>query len=191
LVPLQAVLNVILVGFIAGWVRVVRKRSFTEYVHFVRGVPVSARRLIVLGASLAISVLIVSAFLPHAETPLEKLLDSNSAIVLFAIFGVLVAPLMEELIFRGFVFEVLLEIGGVRLAIPGSAFLFAAPHFFQLAGNWSAIASIFAVGSILGVLRHRWNSVIPSIITHTAYNSMIFVLYLIGTVLERFQVKPG
>jgi len=185
-IPLQAVFNVILVGFIAVWIRVVRHSSFKQYVHLVRSRAFSRRSLILLGIMLSVGVLIISAFLPSTDdTPLEKLLTSRTAIVLFAVFGVAVAPLLEELIFRGFLFKVLWEIGGPKLAIPGSAVLFAAPHSLQLAGNPGAVILIFMVGCILAVIRHRSNSVIPSFIVHTSYNSTIFVLFGINSLLQR------
>jgi membrane protease YdiL (CAAX protease family) len=142
--------------------------------------------LIALGIGLSIGVLILSRFLPTTgDTPLERLLTSRSAVVLFAVFGVAIAPLLEEIIFRGFLFKVLWEIGGTKLAIPGSAVLFAAPHSLQLAGNWGAVLLIFVVGCVLAIIRHRSNSVIPSFIVHTSYNSTIFVLFGVGELLQR------
>jgi membrane protease YdiL (CAAX protease family) len=116
--------------------------------------------------------------------PLEKLLSSKSAISLFVILGVTVAPLMEEIIFRGFLFQVLSEIGGFRLAVPGSALLFALPHFGQL-GNFGALALILVVGSLLSVLRHRSSSVIPPWIVHTSYNATLFALFVVGAILQK------
>jgi membrane protease YdiL (CAAX protease family) len=185
-IPIQAVFNITLVGFIALWIRTVRHNSFTEYVHLFRTRVFSTRSLIILGIGLAVAVLIISTRLPStSDTPLERLLTSTSAVVLFAIFGVAVAPLLEELIFRGFLFKVLWEIGGTKLAIPGSAALFAAPHSLQLAGNWGAVVLIFVVGCILAAVRQRSNSVIPSFIVHTSYNATIFALFAIGKLLER------
>src|ERR1051325_12133149 len=73
-IPLQGLFNIALVGFIAGWVRIVRRSSFTEYVHFFRSRIFSTRSLILLGAGSALCVLLLSAFLPSkGQTPLEKL----------------------------------------------------------------------------------------------------------------------
>jgi membrane protease YdiL (CAAX protease family) len=184
-IPLQGLFDCVLVVFIAFWIRTVRHSSFTEYVHFFRNRMLSMRSLVILGPTLAISGLLVSTLLPSGPTPLEKFLTSRNAIVLFAVFGVAVAPLMEEIIFRGFLFKALWEIGGSRLAVPGSAVLFAAPHFPQLAGNWGAVVLIFIVGFILSVIRHRSNSIIPTFIVHTSYNATLFVLFLVGTILQK------
>jgi membrane protease YdiL (CAAX protease family) len=185
-IPLQALFNVVLVGFIAGWIRIVRRRSFTEFIHFFRTHTFSTRSLIILGATSALSVLLISAFLPSSgQTPLEKLLTSRSAILMFAVFGVAVAPLLEEVIFRGFLFEVLWEIGGSRVAILVTAALFALLHAGQLAGNWGSVLLIFLVGCVLSLVRHRSNSIIPSFIVHTSYNGVLFVLFALSSIVQK------
>src|SRR5262249_40759241 len=135
-IPLQGLFNLALVAFIALWIRIVRHGSFMEFIHFFRSRVFSTRSLILLGASSSISVLIISAFLPSSgQTPLEKLLTTRSAILMFAVFGVAIAPLLEEIIFRGFVFKLLWEIGGTPIAVIVTAALFALLHAGQLAGN--------------------------------------------------------
>jgi membrane protease YdiL (CAAX protease family) len=142
--------------------------------------------LIALGATSAVTVLLVSAFIPSSgQTPLERLLSSRSAILIFVVFGVAVAPLLEEIIFRGFVFKVLWEVGGPRMAILVTAALFALLHAGQLAGNWGSVVLIFVVGCILSIVRHRSNSIIPSVIVHTSYNAMLFVLFAVSTVVQK------
>jgi len=185
-IPLQALFNVALVGFIAGWIRMVRHSSFTEFIHFFRTRTFSTRSLIILGATSALSVLMISAFLPSTgQTPLEKLLTSRSAILMFAVFGVAVAPLLEEVIFRGFLFKVLWEIGGSRVAVLVTAGLFALLHAGQLAGNWGSVALIFVVGCVLSFVRHRSNSIIPSFIVDTSYNAMLFVLFALSSMVQK------
>ena len=227
-IALQGLFNITLVSFIAVWIRIVRHHSFTEYVHLFPSHRFSARSLIVLGAASSITVLLVSAFLPSADkTPLEKLLTTRNAIVMFALFGVAVAPMLEEIIFRGFIFRVLQEIGGSRMgtavtdallalavgrltgswkwaglvfltasvlwrfgptagAIVFSAALFAILHAGQLAGNWGGVILIFVVGCILSVVRYRSNSIIPSFVVHTSYNSTLFLLFAVSSLIQKF-----
>jgi membrane protease YdiL (CAAX protease family) len=142
--------------------------------------------MIILGLASALSVLFIAPLLPsNGPSPLEKQLTTRSAILMFAVFGVAVAPLFEEVIFRGFLFKVLWEIGGSKLAVPGSAVLFAGTNAPQLGENWYAVLLIFLVGLILAVVRQRSNSVIPSFIIHTSYNGAIFVLFALGTLLQK------
>ncbi len=60
--------------------------------------------------------------------------------------------------------------------------LFAALHLSQLRGNWPAVIVIFLVGYVLTLVRYRTDSLIPSVIMHTAYNAMIFGISALGTV---------
>jgi len=185
-IPLQGLFNIVLVGFIAAWIRLVRRSSFTEFIHFFRSPTFSTRSLIILGTTSALSILLISAFLPSSgQTPLEKLLTSRSAILMFAVFGVAVAPLLEEIIFRGFLFQVLWEIGGPKVAILGTAALFALLHAGQLAGNWGSVVLIFVVGCVLSFVRYRSNSIIPSFIVHTSYNATLFVLFALSSTVQK------
>jgi len=187
-IPLQGLFNLALVGFIAVWVRIVRRSTFSEYVHLHRSSMYSRRSLITLGVISAISVLLASAFLPTSgDTPLEKLLTTRSAILMFAIFGVAVAPMLEEIIFRGFLFRTLWEIGGANVAIFLTAAFFALLHAGQLAGNWGSVVLIFLVGCILSFVRHRANSILPTFIVHTSYNATLFLLFALSSLLQRFS----
>jgi hypothetical protein len=185
-VLLQGVLNVVLVGFIAFLIKVVHRQSFVETMHWFRNYEFPNGVLIALGATLAISVLIVSSFFPPSSPPpIEQLLSSRSAMYIFAIFGIGVAPLFEEVIFRGFLFKVLSDIGGSGTAVPTTAALFALLHIPQLWGSWAGIALIFVVGYVLSFVRYRSNSLIPSFIVHTSYNAMLFGVFALGTFVQK------
>ena len=187
----QGLFNCVLLAFIALWVRGVKHDSLVNYLHFFRSPAFSTRALIVLGSLSAVIVSTISIFVPKAETPLEKFLSSGNAVVLFAIFAVSVAPLTEELIVRGFLFRVLNEIGGPKLAIAGTSIIFAVPHFLQLGGTWILGALIFVVGCLLSVVRYRSNSVISSIIVHTAYNASLILVGPLISVLQKALLKQG
>src|SRR6266571_1923656 len=95
-VVLQILMDGMLVGFIAFLIRVVHGQSFFETIHWFRNHQFSTGFLISLGATLSISVLIVSSLFPAGEPPpIERLLSSTTAMYVFAIFGVVVAPLFE------------------------------------------------------------------------------------------------
>ena len=131
-------------------------------------------------------MLVVSSFFPPTEPPpIEKLLSSTNALWVFVLFGIAVAPLFEEIIFRGFLFKVLSGLGGLRAAVYGTAVLFALLHIPQLWGSWAGIALIFLVGYIFSLVRERSNSLIPSFIMDTAYNTTLFTLFVISTAVQK------
>ena len=186
LVLVQGLMNLVLVGFIAFLVKVVHHQSLLETIHWHRNYNFSNGFLVALGATLAISVLIASSFFPPATPPpIEKLLSSSTAMWVFAIFGIGVAPLFEEVIFRGFLFKVLAEIHGPRLAIRVTAALFALLHVPQLWGSWASVVLIFLVGYILSLVRERSNSLISSLVIHTSYNGMLFGVFIVSTVVQK------
>jgi len=185
-VLLQGILNLVLVGFIAFLIKVVHRQGFLETIHWFPNHNISTGFLIAMGATLAISVMIVSSFFPPSESPpIEKLLSSKTAVYTFAIFGIGLAPLFEEIIFRGFLFKVLFDMGGPGAAIPLTAGLFSLLHIPQLWGSWAGIAMIFVVGYVLSVVRQRSNSLIPSFIIHTAYNVMLFAVFALSSFVQK------
>jgi membrane protease YdiL (CAAX protease family) len=185
-VVLQGVMDGMLVGFIAFLVRVVHRQSFLQTIHWFRNHQFGTGFLISLGATLAISVLIVSSFFPAGEPPpIEKLLSSTSAVYVFALFGIAAAPFFEEVIFRGFLFKVLFELKGAGTAVSVTAILFAVLHLPQLWGSWAGVALIFVVGYVLSLVRWRSNSLIPSFIIHTAYNAMLFGVFALSTFIQK------
>ena len=179
-------MNSVLVGFIAFLIKVVHRQSFVETIHWFRNHQFSTGFLISLGATLAISVLLVSSFFPAGEPPpIERLLSSATAVYVFAIFGIGAAPLFEEIIFRGFLFKVLFDIGGSGMAVSVTAILFALLHLPQLWGSWGGVILIFIVGYILSFVRLRSNSLIPSFIIHTSYNTMLFGVFALSTFVQK------
>jgi membrane protease YdiL (CAAX protease family) len=185
-VLIQGVLNLTLVGFIYVLVKVIHRARFLEFVHWFRNDTYKTGFLVAFGSVLAMAVLVVSSFFPPAEPPpIEKLLSSTTALWVFALFGVGVAPLFEEIIFRGFLYKALEDLGGPGLAVSGTAGLFALLHIPQLWGSWAGIALIFLVGYVLSQVRERSNSLIPSFIMHTAYNATLFGLFAISSVVQK------
>src|SRR5881409_1402245 len=185
-VILQGLMNSVLVGFIAFLIKVVHRQSFVETIHWFRNHQFSTGFLISLGATLAISVLLVSSLFPAGEPPpIEKLLSSATAVYVFAIFGICGAPFFEEVIFRGFLFKVLFETRGAGTAVSVTAILFALLHVPQLWGSWAGVALIFVVGYVLSFVRQRSNSLIPSFIIHTSYNTMLFGVFALSTFVQK------
>jgi uncharacterized protein len=186
LIVLTGVMELVFVGFISFLVKVVRRRSFLETIHWRRQDRFSAGSLVMLGIGLAITVMVASALLPRtAPTPIEKLLSSARALYVFALFGIAVAPLLEEIIFRGFLFKVLSDLTSPTAAAILTAILFGLLHTLQLSGNWGAVALIFVVGYFLALIRKTSGSTIASLIVHASYNATLFGAYAVGVLLQK------
>ena len=83
---------------------------------------------------------------------------------IFLVTLIVLGPLFEELVFRGAVFKVLKRFG-IGFAMVISSLLFALMH-----GTLSQIIVTFFIGMILSYLVYRSNSILPSVLVHSANN---------------------
>jgi membrane protease YdiL (CAAX protease family) len=170
----QALIDIAVVGFICFVIRL-HGLPILRTLHWLRPPNSHFGKLILTGAFLAITVLLASSLFPSPpESALDKLLTTPASVAAFVILGIVVAPVMEEIMFRGFLYTVLADLYGPGLAVPVTSVAFAGLHFLQLWGNWPAMLLILVVGYILTNVRKRSDSLIPSVVMHTAYNSTIF-----------------
>jgi membrane protease YdiL (CAAX protease family) len=143
----------------------------------------SAFHYLAVGAMVAVVVSFVGGFLNSKETlPIEELLKARVSILLFGVLGVLVAPLVEETLFRGFLYPVIARRLGVAAGIAVTGTLFGLMHAAQLWGGWGQIALLILVGVILTWVRARTGTVAASYFVHLGYNGLQLVGYLIYVV---------
>ena len=86
--------------------------------------------------------------------------------VWFLIVGAIIAPLVEEIFFRGFLFQGFRAHYGWKVGILLSSAIFAAAHL-----DLVAFIPTFILGSVLAYLYHRSNSVWPGILLHFLVNA--------------------
>jgi len=179
IVPMQFVIYVTIIGFMALLVWVRHRTSLAQAVHW--NMPVRGQILIKAlagGTALAlVSVIgefVLQRWIPDSLPITEFFKDRPSALLLGA-FGILVAPLMEELLFRGFLYPALARWTGATASLIITASAFTLLHGAQLGYAWAPLLLIFVVGVTLTVIRMRTNSVATCVIVHMTYN---FVLLL-------------
>jgi membrane protease YdiL (CAAX protease family) len=127
--------------------------------------------------SMALQILLRT---PDIQTPFSKMLDSGLASRLaIALFGVTFGPVVEELLFRGFLQPVFINAVGVFPGILATSVLFGAMHLTQNADLWQAGVTITVAGFGFGVVRHISGSTRASSIVHVAYNVLPFLLTLL------------
>jgi membrane protease YdiL (CAAX protease family) len=140
----------------------------------------SALQLLAGGAVLAFAVSFAGGFLNSKETlPIEQLLQARVSILLFGVLGVLVAPLVEETIFRGFLYPVIARRLGIAAGVAITGILFGLMHAAQLWGGWGQIALLILVGVVLTWVRARTGTVAASYFVHLGYNGLQLAGYLI------------
>jgi membrane protease YdiL (CAAX protease family) len=105
---------------------------------------------------------------PSAREQLFWIGGSPSLRVLILLFVavVIVAPVVEEFVFRGVLFQYLRSRRSFWVAASISALLFSISHFVP-----SLIPSFFAMGLILAALVERYRSLYPAIALHALNNA--------------------
>lgn len=107
-----------------------------------------------------------------AEKGLESLMSNRLGYVVIG----LLAPLVEELVFRGAVLRSLLRGHHNHwVAIAISALLFALTHL-----NPAQMPHAFLIGMLLGWMYYRTGSIIPGVVYHWVNNSVAYVMYNIS-----------
>ncbi len=134
----------------------------------------------VIGALLAIGLSALGQLLHTPENNLiDKIVDSWFSFAIFALTAVLIAPLFEELFFRGFLQPLLSRTFGVIAGVLITAALFGSLHLFEYSFAWQYAAIIFLAGAVFGWARARTGSVIPGFLMHCCFNSVSVIAYLI------------
>jgi membrane protease YdiL (CAAX protease family) len=129
------------------------------------------------GVALAFAISALAALLhaPKVNSPLDKLTQSPLWLALFGVMAVTLAPLFEEMFFRGFLQPLLSRTFGIAIGIAATALCFGALHGPEYGGTWQYILAVSVVGVVLGIVRARANSLIPSTVTHACYNAAFIV----------------
>ncbi len=150
----------------------------------------NAVRYLLGGIALSMIIMIIPPFLPEKKGfPLEKLFSSPASAYAVAVFAVLIAPFMEELLFRGLLFAFFEKHGGLTFAVIATALLFAGLHIPEYWGAWDHVVMILIVGVVFSLVRGMTRSVMPSYILHLAYNGTLMLLLYFQT--HHFQKFPG
>ena len=183
-IPTEVGAYVIVVGFMAFLVWIRHNQGLLESVHW--NMPSQRIALTALGGGAALGMfsLVAESLLQRwipKSLPIEEFFKNPSSGYLLAAFGVLIAPFVEELFFRGFLYPALTRWTGSIIAIVITAAAFAALHGTQLAYSWAPLLVLFIVGSVLTVIRALRGSVATCVIVHMGYNLVLFLVIFLHT----------
>jgi len=144
----------------AGW-RSLGFRTFTmNNLALGCGLLVATYMLIVVH-----NTILLALGVPTQAEAMLKLLELADSPWGIALGGVFVAPLVEEIVFRGFLFQGLRQVYGSRKAILVSSLAFAVMHL-QL----EALIPTFVLGCSLAYVFDRANSILPGALLHLLVN---------------------
>jgi len=134
------------------------------------------------GVALSLGLQLFAHFLPMPkELPMDRFFQTPREAWALSLFGVTIAPLMEELFFRGFLYPVLARRMGVVGAVILTSVGFSLIHAEQLGRAWAPVLVILIVGLALTITRAVTKSVAAGLLIHIAYNGTISFLMFVGT----------
>ena len=99
--------------------------------------------------------------------------DGNEVYFIGIVFATILAPIIEEIVFRGWILKALQKYGNV-VAITISSLVFGIYH-----GTITQSVPAIFIGIIFAILTIKYKSIIPSIIVHLLSNSLSVILEVI------------
>ncbi len=202
----RAWINLILMAilFVAFWtyVRVINQesrrsvlgpRSFEGFSKNVRNVGMGVLTFLisfplVLAVSQAFSIVLTYFGLAgHDQVAVRFLKSTMENPVLFALtsfFIIIIVPVIEELIFRGFLQNWVARFLGRKTGIVLTALIFSCFHFSasQGWGNLEIIPSLFTLALFLGFVYFRQQSIYASIGLHATFNGVNILMMSVAPV---------
>jgi membrane protease YdiL (CAAX protease family) len=147
---------------------------------------------LVLGVGITVVVFMFNAVLigifgdsePVQQSLLPSPQDSLGVVLVLAILVVVVAPITEEILFRGVLFASLRRHVGVHLSALLSGAIFAVVHIEVLASQPLGLGGLTLAGVLLAYAFHYTKSLHVAIVMHAVYNGVAFGLMLLLSGLE-------
>ena len=94
---------------------------------------------------------------------------------LLAVVAIGLAPVAEEVLFRGILYPAIQQAGFRHLALWGTSGLFAVIH-----GNVATLLPLLVLSVALTVLYERTNNLLAPIVAHACFNAMNFLRLFLG-----------
>lgn len=165
-----ALISGLLTLFILWLVFLIRRKKIFQEVGLHKFNKRKVLPLILLGGATAFFVSCVLSLLPLPESLMESYMESSQGLLsgslaVMILSTVIVAPIVEEVVFRGLILSRLKKSMNVWVAIVISSLLFALMHGQLL---WSTYT--FFLGMLLVIIAERLNTIGASIILHMAFN---------------------
>ncbi len=168
----QAMLMTVIAGVLAllvYWIIfLVRKKNFLQEVG-IRKVSVNGiLPIVLLGMSFNIITTMVVSYVPWPQAWMDSYMASSSMIdtsLIAWIGAVIMAPVVEEIVFRGFIYGRLKKAFPMMVAAVISALAFGAMH-----GTLIWLIYTFVFGMVLVWVYEKYQSLAACILLHMAYN---------------------
>jgi uncharacterized protein len=150
----------------------------------IDGMPRGAAYFGLIFGGFLFSVLIqLTSAISHTKTklPIEAFFQDRRSALLLIVMAVTIAPLVEETIFRGYIYPVLARSFGVGTSVIITGTLFGLLHAQQLWGGWTQIGLMIVVGIVFTYARAVTRTVVASYLLHVSYNTFPLLAFLVAS----------
>ena len=132
--------------------------------------------VVFMGVMVALAVAFLSEVIrtPDMPNPMSQMVQSQSGLILMAIFGTTVAPVCEELGFRGFLQPLLVRTLGPWPGILLTSIPFGLLHYQEYGDSWHHVVLVSCSGAAFGFVRYRNGSTKTAALMNAAYNAFFF-----------------
>jgi membrane protease YdiL (CAAX protease family) len=142
----------------------------------------SVASYVALGLMLAVGVqILANALGQSSQVPMEELFRTPRTVLMMAVLSTFMAPLVEEVFFRGCMYPVIAGRFGVATSVLVTGTIFGLVHAPQLGFDWREVTPMIVVGIVLTFVRARAGTVAASYFVHLSYNTVIFVGFFWAT----------
>ena len=123
------------------------------------------------------NLMLLAHWKPEAQAAVQALQNPDLSLggkIGFGVVAVVMAPLVEEPLFRGVLYPVIKQMGYPRLAWWGTSLLFAALHF-----NEQSFVPLLAFGLVLAWLYETYWNLLAPIVAHGFFNAANFAILMV------------
>ncbi|MDQ3985846.1 MAG: CPBP family intramembrane metalloprotease [Actinomycetota bacterium] len=118
---------------------------------------------------------VTQSFVGDVATAEDQLAIDNAVLgpgdLIWLLLGVAVlGPIVEELLFRGILYQYLRSKRSVVVAVLISSIVFSVTHFIP-----TLLPALFVMGVFLALAMQIWDSIYPAIVLHMFYNGLVVV----------------
>jgi membrane protease YdiL (CAAX protease family) len=186
----QGVFYVLALGFLFLLARLQHQQPFWRSLGWKKPTARQVAGYLTGGGGLAVAVSLALWVQPDVQGfPLEKLFNSRTACYAIGGFAIAIAPVVEELVFRGLLFAIFERTVGMRFAVLTTAVLFAGLHIPEYWHAWNHMIMILVVGMVFSLARGLTRCLTPSIILHIGYNTLMMTGLFFST--QHFHIASG
>ena len=112
---------------------------------------------------------------PTSGPIMEMMKGPEASLVVVTLFGTVVAPMCEELAFRGFLQPLLVRSFGAVAGVLMAAAPFGMLHYWEYGDSWRSAVQIGLAGATFGWMRQATGSTRAAAIMHASFNALSFV----------------